>query len=157
SCHESETHMRGGTMSKLIKQARGAVLVVALAAIAHSAHLNADHRRVTLAVTMTNDQAANALQVYDADSHELLQTLPTHGRGGVAGNARGVKQYNGRLVAVVNNGSNTVAIFRRHHDGLQFDRLVTTTSAPVSIDFGNDHMYVAGATTIDSFVMHGDT
>jgi hypothetical protein len=33
---------------------------------------------------------------------------------------------------------------------------VTTTSAPVSVDFGNDHMYVAGATTVDSFVLHGD-
>jgi hypothetical protein len=25
----------------------------------------------------------------------------------------------------------------------------------VSVDFGNDHMYVAGATTVDSFVLHG--
>ena len=24
----------------------------------------------------------------------------------------------------------------------------------MSIDFGNDHMYVAGATTVDSFAMH---
>ncbi|MEP7304426.1 MAG: hypothetical protein ABJA98_02800, partial [Acidobacteriota bacterium] len=30
----------------------------------------------------------------------------------------------------------------------------TTTSAPVSVDFGNDHMYVAGATTVDSFAVH---
>ena len=31
---------------------------------------------------------------------------------------------------------------------------MTTTSAPVSVDFGNDHLYVAGATTVDSFVLH---
>ena len=60
----------------------------------------------------------------------------------------------GEIVAVVNNGSNTVALYRRDGNGLRFDKLVTTTSAPVSIDFGNDHMYVAGATTVDSFVMH---
>jgi hypothetical protein len=24
----------------------------------------------------------------------------------------------------------------------------------VSVDFGNDHLYVAGATTVDSFVLH---
>ena len=33
--------------------------------------------------------------------------------------------------------------------------MVATTSAPVSVDFGNDHLYVAGATTVDSFVLHG--
>jgi hypothetical protein len=53
----------------------------------------------------------------------------------------------------VNNGSNSVALFRRNGDGLKFEKLVTTTSAPVSVDFGNDHFYVAGATTVDSFVL----
>jgi hypothetical protein len=56
----------------------------------------------------------------------------------------------------VNFGSNSVAIFKRHGNQLKFDKTVTTTSPPVSIDFGNDHMYVAGATTIDSFELrHG--
>jgi hypothetical protein len=86
----------------------------------------------------------------------LLQTLSTEGKGDVGGNARGVKQFNGELFAAVNNGSNTVALYTREGDGLKFDKLVTTTSAPVSVDFGNDHMYVAGATTIDSFPLHGD-
>jgi hypothetical protein len=35
--------------------------------------------------------------------------------------------------------------------------VVSTTSAPVSVDFGNDHMYVAGATTVDSFGLRGNT
>jgi hypothetical protein len=108
----------------------------------------------TLVVTMTNDAAANQLNVYDAESHVLLQTLSTHGQGGVGGNARGIKQYDGRLVAVVNNGSNSVALFRRDGNVLKFDKVVSTTSAPVSVDFGNDHLYVAGATTVDSFVLH---
>jgi len=75
------------------------------------------------------------------------------GQGG-GGNARGVKQHDGRLVAVVNNGSNSVALFRRDGDLLKFDKVVSTTSAPVSVDFGNDHLCVAGATTVDSFVLH---
>jgi hypothetical protein len=104
---------------------------------------------------MTNDPDLNQIKVYDAESHALLQTLSARGKGGVAGNARGVRQTDGDMVAVVNNGSGTVAIFKRDGDRLKFDRLVTTSSAPVSIDFGNDHMYVAGATTVDSFTMHG--
>jgi len=67
----------------------------------------------TLVVTMTNDPDANQIKVYDAQSRVLLQTLSTHGTGGVGGNARGIKQNDGRLVAVVNNGSNSVALFRR--------------------------------------------
>jgi hypothetical protein len=111
----------------------------------------AEHRDATLAVTMTNDPSANAIEVYDALTHVRLQTLPTRGKGGVAGNARGIKQHDGELLAVVNNGSSDVSLFRRQNNGFRFERLIPTTSAPVSIDFGNDHMYVAGATTVDSF------
>jgi hypothetical protein len=114
-------------------------------------------RAVTLAVIMTNDPMSNQINVYDVETSVLLQTLSTHGKGGVGGNARGVKQYNGELFAVVNNGSNTVAIYKRDGNGLKFDKLVTTTSAPVSVDFGHDHLYVAGATTVDSFVVHRNT
>jgi hypothetical protein len=124
---------------------------------AHAVSVKADAGGSTLAITMTNDSVANAIRVYDAASRALLQTVPTQGEGGVGGNARGVRQYRGELVAAVNNGSNTVAVYRRQGEGLKFDKLVTTTSAPVSIDFGNDHMYVAGATTVDSFVINGNT
>ena len=106
-----------------------------------------------LAAVMTNDTTANTLNVYDARSGQLLQALPTHGKGGASGNARGVRQFDDRFVAAVNFGSNSVAIFRRDGDRLRFDALVTTSSPPVSIDFGNGHMYVAGTTTIESFVM----
>jgi hypothetical protein len=106
---------------------------------------------------MTNDPDANQIKVYDAGSHALLQTLDTHGRGGAGGNARGVKAFGLSLVAVVNNGSNSVALFRRTADDLKFERVVSTTSAPVSIDFANDHMYVAGATTVDSFTLHDES
>ena len=128
--------------------------VACLVVAASATRIHASGRERALVVTMTNDPDANQIRVYDADSHALLQTISTRGKGGAGGNARGIKQYDRSLVAVVNNGSNTVALFRRHGDTLRFDKLVTTTSAPVSVDFGNDHLYVAGATTVDSFVLH---
>ena len=72
--------------------------------------------------------------MYDTDTQALVQTLSTHAKGGVGGNARGVRQYGGDLLAVVNNGSSTVALIRRTGNGLKFDRVIPTSSAPVSID-----------------------
>jgi hypothetical protein len=139
------------SMSKLVAVCAAVVLLIVAGG---SAQARAERRGLTLVVTMTNDAAANQIKVYDAKTRTLLQTISTQGKGGAAGNARGVKQFNGELFAAVNNGSNTVSLFRRDGDALKFDKLVTTTSAPVSIDFGNDHMYVAGATTVDSFAMN---
>lgn len=137
-------------MSRLTTVFSAALLIVA----ASVAAVRAERHGLTLAVVMTNDPVSNQIKVYDAKTGNLLQTLSTRGQGGVAGNARGVKQRNGELFAAVNNGSNTVALYRRDGDRLKFAELVTTTSAPVSVDFGNHHMYVAGATTVDSFVVH---
>jgi hypothetical protein len=139
-------------MSRRVAFCSGVALAVLAVVVPR---LHADHRERALVITMTNDANANQIKVYDAETRALIQTLSTHGKGGAGGNARGVKQLDGEVVAAVNNGSNTVAVFRREGFGLQFDKLVTTTSAPLSIDFGNDHMYVAGATTIDSFALHG--
>jgi len=113
-----------------------------------------DHQR-TLVITMTNDPDSNALIVVDAKTNQRLQTVSAGGKGGVAGNARGVKQYDGQLLAAVNYKSGTVAIFKREDDRLSLDQLVVTTSPPVSVDFSNDHLYVAGDTTVDSFEIHG--
>ena len=138
-------------MSKLVTVWSAVLLAMA----ATGANVQADHQGLTLTVIMTNDAVSNEIKVYDSTTKVLIQTLSTHGKGGVGGNARGVKQYKGELVAAVNNGSDTVALFRRDGDSLKFEKLVTTTSPPVSIDFGNDHMYVAGATTVDSYVIRG--
>jgi hypothetical protein len=127
-----------------------AVLLLSAAAALNA---QADRRGRPLVVVMTNDHDANQIKVYDAETRALVQTLSTQGKGGAGGNARGVKQYDGVLVAAVNNGSNTVALFRRDHDRLRFEQLVGTTSQPVSVDFSDDHMYVAGATTVDSFAI----
>jgi hypothetical protein len=145
---EKERHM-----SKVLF--RGFVISL-LAASVVAVHAS-DRDDVTLAVTMTNDVATNAIRVYDTSNRHLVQTLSTRGKGGVSGNARGIRAFGDDMLAVVNNGSGTVAVFRRDGRGrLAFAQLVSTTSAPVSIDFGNDHMYVAGTTTVDSFPMrHG--
>ena len=140
-------------MSRFVRVGGVAALLVLVASVSG---LVARDREKTLVVTMTNDPDANQIQVYDARTDSLLQTLPTNGRGGVGGNARGVSQYHGDLFAVVNYGSDSVALFKRKQNGLQFDKLVTTTSAPVSVAFANDHMYVAGATTVDSFALAHD-
>lgn len=131
-----------------------AVCALAVTFFTGSVVIRADQTKIPLAVTMTNDPDANQISVYNAQTGALLQTLPTQGKGGVGGNARGVRQFEGELFAAVNNGSGTVAIFKRDGNGLKFQEIVSTTSAPVSIDFGNDHMYVAGATTVDSFGLH---
>ena len=122
-----------------------------------SAASSGRNEALTLAVTMTNDPASNQIKVYDASTLDLLQTLSTNGAGGASGNARGVRQLDGELFAAVNNGSNSVAIYRRLGNALRLDRVVATTSAPVSVDFGNGHMYVAGATTVDSFILQGNS
>lgn len=134
------------------------IALFSLAALiaASSLTLQAGDPQKTLVVTMTNDPVSNRVIVVDAATHTRLQTLSTNGMGGVGGNQAGVKQYKGRLFAAVNNGSGTVAIFRRSGDRLFFEQSVVTTSPPVSVDFSNGHMYVAGATSVDSFVLRGN-
>ncbi len=136
-------------MSRLVALCSTAALLV-FAASASKAHAEDSGR--TLAMTMTNDPVSNQIQVYDTSTQVLLQTLSTDGKGGVAGSARGVKQFKNEIVAAINNGSNTVALYTRDGDRLKFDKLVTTTSAPVSVDFGNDHMYVMHGATTGRFI-----
>ncbi len=138
-------------MSKLSISCGAALLLVIAAG---NAIVRAERPARVLVVTATNDPVENRLDVYDASTHALLQSLSTHGKGGASNNARGIKQFRGELIAAVNNGSNTVALFRRDGDGVKFEKVVSTTSAPVSVDFANDHMYVAGATSVDSFELH---
>src|SRR5215510_7920899 len=107
-----------------LKVVGAAVVCFALAAGATRIHARGHER--TLVVTMTNNPEANQVKVYDADSRVLLQTLSTQGKGGVGGNARGIRQLDGTLVAVVNNGSSTVALFRRDGDRLKFDKVLST-------------------------------
>ena len=77
-----------------LKVAGAAVACFAL--VASVAWIHANSHDVTVVVTMTNDPETNQIKVYDANARVLLQTLPTHGKGGVGGNARGIKQLDAR-------------------------------------------------------------
>lgn len=105
-----------------------------------------------LIVTSSN-AAANQLLVYDTTG-TLVQTLSTQGQGGVGNNAGGVTAQ-GRTVAVVNFGSQSVSLFDREGDVFEFRQLVPAVSAPVSVAFGVDHLYVLGTTSVESHRIDG--
>src|SRR5215467_15960642 len=82
------------------------VLLGFVSLFAAAIHLKAGGQS-TLVITMTNDSTANKIVVLDAATRSVVQTLSTNGKGGVSGNARGVKQYRDELLAAVNYGSGT--------------------------------------------------
>jgi hypothetical protein len=104
-------------------------------------------------IVTSSNAPGNALLVYDTTG-ALVQAVSTGGQGGVGGNAGGIAAHNGTL-AVVNFGSQSVAIFGRANDGFELRQLVPTVSAPVSVAFGGDHLYVLGTTTVESHQLHG--
>jgi hypothetical protein len=99
-------------------------------------------------VVTASNTASNQLLVYDT-AGVLLQSVPTQGQGGVGGNAGGVAAQ-GSTVAVINFGSWTVSILTRDASGFSLAETLTTQSAPVSVAFGKDHLYVLGTTTVES-------
>lgn len=108
-----------------------------------------------LIVTASN-LTTNQLLVF-SPAGSLLQTLATQGQGGVGGNAGGVAAHHGR-VAVVNFGSNNVSVFVRGDgsSGLRLEKVVPTLGSPVSVAFGEDHLYVLTTTQVESHAIgHG--
>jgi hypothetical protein len=105
-------------------------------------------------VVTASNATANQLLVY-SPSGNLLQTLSTKGAGGATGNAGGVQTSNG-LVAVVNFGSQSVSIFQVGNSGLSLTQVVPTVTKPVSVAFGENHLYILGATQVESHAIFGD-
>lgn len=105
-----------------------------------------------LVVTASN-ATKNQLLVYNTTG-QLVQTLSTQGKGGASGNAGGI-EVSGSLVAVVNYGSNNVSLFERLGNSLRLAGVVPTASMPVSVAFGVGHLYVLGATEVESHWMFG--
>lgn len=120
--------------------------------IGAAAALQADTDRNALVVTASN-ATQNQLLVYNSGG-SLIKTVPTQGQGGASGNAGGIKAK-GNMVAVVNFGSQSVSIFERKDDGLHMKQLVPTVSKPVSVAFGADHLYILGATQVESHRIDG--
>jgi hypothetical protein len=104
-------------------------------------------------VVTASNGTANQLLVY-SPSGQLIQTLSTRGAGGATGNAGGVQTKDG-LVAAVNFGSKSVSIFQVGFDGLSLAQVVPTVANPVSVAFGDNHLYILGATKVESHAIFG--
>ena len=107
----------------------------------------AGNRDGALVVTSSN-ATNNQLLVFDTTGN-LVEAVPTLGQGGVDGNAGGVAA-NHRTVAVANFGSQTVSLFSRGAAGFELRQVIPTNSQPVSVVFGQDHLYVLGTTIVES-------
>lgn len=105
-----------------------------------------------LVVTASNT-ASNQLLVYDTGGN-LIQTVPTKGQGGASGNAGGIAAH-GSLLAVVNFGSQSVSLFERGGQGFQLRQTISTSSSPLSVVFGHNHLYVLGTTKVESHQLYG--
>ena len=145
------TRLAGSTLS--------AITAAVALLLGMSAPASASQASEALIVTASN-LATNQLLVF-SPAGTLLQTLPTQGQGGVSGNAGGVAAHHGR-VAVVNFGSNNVSVFVRSeghgegHAGFRLEKVVPTYGSPVSVAFGDDHLYVLTTTQIESHAIgHG--
>jgi len=82
--------------------------------------------------------------------------VPTGGLGGAGGNAGGVA-VEGKLAAAVNFGSSNVTIFVRRGNAMAPTQMIKTSSQPVSVAFGRNHLVVLGLTTAESFPVYGNT
>jgi len=107
------------------------------------------HDETAFVVTASN-AASNQLLVY-SPTGVLLRQIPTQGQGGVGGNAGGIAQDRDRL-AVVNFGSGNVSVFTkgRTHGDLRLERVIPALTSPVSVAFGNDHLYILTTTHVES-------
>lgn len=112
--------------------------------------------KAPLFLTETNG-STNYLAVINAVTKET-DYVPTGGSGGApaGGNAGGVA-VSGELAAAINYSSFTVTIFERRGNSMQPIQTVKTTSQPVSVSFGHDHLVVLGTSTAESFPVYGNT
>ncbi len=102
-------------------------------------------------LVLTASNATTNEMLVLSTSGAVLKRIPTQGQGGVAGNAGGIAASHDR-VAVVNFGSSNVSIFSRDEGGRYFrlERVIPTLGSPVSVAFGNDHLYVLTTTHVES-------
>jgi hypothetical protein len=107
-----------------------------------------------LFLTATNG-ANNFLAVINTRTKQI-DYIPTGGLGGASGNAGGVA-VNDRIAATVNFGSSNVTIFVRRGNAMEPTQVIKTSSQPVSVAFGHNHLVVLGLTTAESFPVYGNT
>jgi hypothetical protein len=116
----------------------------------------AQARQAPLFLTETNG-STNYLAVINTETQET-DYVPTGGNGGAAsGSNGGGVAVSGELAAAINYNSFTVTIFHREGNSMKPVQKVTTTSKPLSVAFGHDHLVVLGTTTAESFPVYGNT
>ncbi len=116
-----------------------------------------ESHRSPLVLTSTNDPASNQVLVFElttvgTPALSLVQTLPTRGRGGAAGNA-GILQMRDDFGAVANFGSNTVSELVRDGDSISVRDVISLAPGclkPDSVALKDGQLFVAGATCIES-------
>ncbi len=130
-------------IQRILTAAAAAVLLLGAATTASA------EGRASLVLTASN-ATTNELLVLDT-AGTVLRRIPTQGQGGVSGNAGGIAVAADH-VAVVNFGSSNVSIFERDEGGRYFrlERVIPTLGSPVSVAFGNDHLYVLTTTHVES-------
>jgi hypothetical protein len=131
-------------------QKTGAIALLLAAAAAAQFENGPSANGQTLVVTSSN-ATANQLLVYNTGG-QLLQTIATQGKGGASGNAGGIEASQ-NTVAVVNFGSNSVSLFERFGGSFRFTQMIPSVVSPVSVAFGNNHLYILGATKVESHQM----
>lgn len=108
-------------------------------------------------VTASNDANNNELLIYDTQGN-FLEAVSTKGQGGIPANKTGggVAKKD-QLIAVVNFGSQSVSLFKQQGYGFILSQVLPTVSKPVSVAFGHDHLYILGATMVESHKVNGDS
>lgn len=120
---------------------------IALACVTALSAQAQTQENTTLIVTASNTPSNNLL-VYGTRG-QLLESVQTGGAGGVSGNAGGIA-FAGTHLAVVNFGSQNVSIFTRSDNDFHLEQVIPAASSPVSVAFGHGHLYILGATTVES-------
>jgi len=130
-------------LERILTAAAAAVLLLGAATTASA------EGRSSLVLTASNATTNELIVMNTAGT--VLKRIPTQGQGGVSGNAGGIAASRDR-VAVVNFGSSNVSIFQRDEGGrgLRLERVIPTLGSPVSVAFGNDHLYVLTTTHVES-------
>ncbi len=113
--------------------------------------------RAVLVLTSTNNPTANDVVVFRLDtarapSLSQVAMLPTHGKGGAAGNA-GILQFKGDLGAVGNFGSNSVSRIVRRDDDIDIEGTIALAPScvrPDSVALTEGHLFVVGANCAES-------
>ncbi|MGO9339729.1 MAG: hypothetical protein ACLPY1_19690 [Terracidiphilus sp.] len=147
--------MKFHAFEKLCRWRFSMALPVMLVASALVAEAQPGHS--TLVVTSSNDPNNNAVEVFELNtgstpSLSLAQQLPTGGKGGAKGNG-GIVQFDDRLGAVANFGSNTVSQLARVGNSIAVTRtlsLAADCTGPDSVALSGDELYVVGSNCAES-------